>query len=84
MIQSPIINKETKKTMSNVEVCRAVYEALTALKNSSNEEDKLKYAKAINNDENNYLWYKQIAEENNPVLAQKMIENTLIPVSIHK
>lgn len=78
----PMIDKETGKPITNVKAVRSFFKVLTKLRNSPIEEDQLQYNKIINGDETIYQWFKQINDEPNDILAQSLINKTLIPIPI--
>ena len=84
----PIRDKETKEVLSNVEVVKRFYAELLKLKEGNPGDSTVELAKkrakldAITNGNTEQVlaWCKQIVETEDPVIAQNLIANTLIPV----
>lgn len=84
-----IINDGLPK-MTNKEVCDKTYEALIALREgkgakSQKEKEQMEkdYYRIVNGSQDGQLimdWLKQIYDEKDPMRAQQLIANSLIPI----
>lgn len=75
----PLRDKKTGKILTNVQIVRNMDKVLTALKNSKEPEDQVKYQKMINGDESIYNWIHEVASTKDDFEAQNRINTTLIP-----
>ncbi len=90
MIIKPLINKETGKAYTNVELCKMMYEKLVAMRdgkgyntNKAKEKAEDDFYRICGGSENaNQLmpFLKQIVDEPDPDKAQKLFARALEPV----
>ena len=74
----PIINKDTNRPITNVEMVRLLAKQFKKLENSDKQEDNITLSKMINGDNQIKEWVYQIAEEPNDIIAQSILERTLL------
>ena len=75
----PLRDKKTGKILTNVQIIRNMDKVLTALKNSKESNDQVKYQKMINGDESIYNWIHEVASIKDDFEVQNRINTTLIP-----
>lgn len=86
----PIINPKNKKPYTNVEIVKQMYKTLSALKNpSQNLSQKERDARILKfnqicggskNADEIFSWLEQINSASNDYEAQRLIEQTLLPI----
>lgn len=75
----PLRDKKTGAILTNVQIIKNMDKVLTALKNSPKVEDQVRFSNMTNNDPDIYNWIHEIAQIEDPMEAQKRINNTLLP-----
>lgn len=75
----PLLDKKTKKPLTNVQIIRNMDKVLTALKDSKKPADQIAFSKAIDNDMKIYDYIHEVASIEDDRAAQRRIEETLLP-----
>ena len=75
----PLLDKKTKKPLTNIQIIRNMDKVLTALNDSKKPEDQIAFSNSIDNDMNIYNYIHEVASIEDDKVAQKRIEETLLP-----